>query len=190
MKDYEIAKNFYCCDDLVSVEKVLRPALQDDICKYLSDCQKKEGKYAKISYLTDVNPYFMYILSACTNKNGEMVFNTVCKDEESALADTFLVPLLELTYDFVSQYEDAEDEKKAEEAFDKKVKAIIEKPKKLELMLDLCRKISKDIKFLRVDFYSIGDQLYFGELTFHPGSGFIDFYPKEYDWKLGKMLNL
>lgn len=67
---------------------------------------------------------------------------------------------------------------------------IIEKPKKLELMLELCRKISKDIKFLRVDFYSIGDQLYFGELTFHPGSGFIDFYPKEYDWKLGKMLNL
>lgn len=67
---------------------------------------------------------------------------------------------------------------------------MIEKPKKLELMLELCRKISKDIKFLRVDFYSIGDKLYFGELTFHPGSGFIDFHPKEYDWKLGKMLNL
>ena len=67
---------------------------------------------------------------------------------------------------------------------------MIEKPKKLELMLELYRKISKDIKFLRVDFYSIGDKLYFGELTFHPGSGFIDFYPKEYDWKLGKMLNL
>ncbi|MBR6264085.1 MAG: glycosyl transferase [Prevotella sp.] len=66
----------------------------------------------------------------------------------------------------------------------------IEKPKKLDLMLDLCRKISKDITFLRVDFYSIGDKLYFGELTFHPGSGFIQFHPKEYDWKLGEMLNL
>ena len=144
LKDYEIAKNFYCCDDLVSVEKVLRPALQDDICKYLSDCQKKEGKYAKISYLTDVNPYFMYILSACTNKNGEMVFNTVCKDEESALADTFLVPLLELTYDFVSQYEDAEDEKT------KQVR---------EFLLDCIKyvKYSKSAQDIREDFKKLSD---------------------------------
>ena len=66
----------------------------------------------------------------------------------------------------------------------------IKKPEKLDLMLDLSRTLSKGIRFLRVDFYSIGDKLYFGELTFTPGSGFIDFHPKEYDWKLGKMLKL
>lgn len=67
---------------------------------------------------------------------------------------------------------------------------IIGKPKRLDLMLELSRKLSKGTPFVRVDFYSIEDKLFFSELTFHPGSGMIGFYPKEYDWKLGKMLNL
>lgn len=65
---------------------------------------------------------------------------------------------------------------------------IIPKPKQLEKMLDYARKLSAGVTFLRVDLYSIGDKIYFGELTFHPGSGMIDFHPKEYDRKLGDML--
>ena len=32
--------------------------------------------------------------------------------------------------------------------------------------------------------------IYFGELTYHPGAGTIDFHPDEYDFKLGEMLKL
>lgn len=67
---------------------------------------------------------------------------------------------------------------------------IIEKPKRLDLILDFSRKLSVGIPFVRADFYSIGDEIYFGELTFHPGSGLIDFHPEEYDWKIGKLLTL
>lgn len=71
---------------------------------------------------------------------------------------------------------------------DKNVK--IEKPKKLDLMLQLAKKLSHNIPFLRVDFYSINSNIYFGELTFFPGSGMIDFHPKEYDKIVGEMLKL
>lgn len=66
----------------------------------------------------------------------------------------------------------------------------IAKPKQLEKMLSLARKLAKGIPFVRTDFYSIEDKLYFGEMTFHPGSGFIGFHPKEYDLKVGKLLDL
>lgn len=66
----------------------------------------------------------------------------------------------------------------------------IPKPEKLAELLNLCRKLSKDEIFVRVDFYSIGEELYFGELTFYPGAGCIDFHPDKYDLILGDMLKL
>lgn len=48
----------------------------------------------------------------------------------------------------------------------------IPKPKSLSLMIDLAYKLSKDFSFARVDFYTLDDKVYFGEITFHPGSGF------------------
>lgn len=71
---------------------------------------------------------------------------------------------------------------------DKNVK--IEKPKRLDVILECARKLAKDILFVRVDFYSIGEDVFFSEMTFHPGSGLIGFYPKEYDWKVGELLQL
>lgn len=66
----------------------------------------------------------------------------------------------------------------------------IKRPKQLSEMLQLAKELSKDDIFVRVDFYSINDRLYFGELTYHPGCGMIDFHPDDYDLKLGKMLKL
>lgn len=107
LKDSDNACNFYCTDELISIETV-RSALQDDVSGYLLKCQER-GKYIDINYLATLNKYFMYILSACSNENGEIAFNSPCKDSDAALTDTFLIPLFELTYDFVSQYEDSDD---------------------------------------------------------------------------------
>lgn len=68
--------------------------------------------------------------------------------------------------------------------------ANIPKPTRLNDMIATAEKLSKDMKFLRVDMYSIYDKFYVGELTLFPGSGFIDFKPKEIDLKLGEKLNL
>ncbi len=66
----------------------------------------------------------------------------------------------------------------------------IPKPEKLEEMLELAEKLSASISFLRTDFYSIGDKLYFGELTFFPGSGFMSFDPEELGLELGSYIQL
>lgn len=44
--------------------------------------------------------------------------------------------------------------------------------------------------YVRVDFYDIEGKLYFGEVTFHHGSGHDVFTPVEYDEYFGKQLIL
>lgn len=66
----------------------------------------------------------------------------------------------------------------------------VPKPKNLEKMIEIAEKLSKDIPFVRVDLYNIDGKIYFGEMTFYPGSGFGRFSPDEWDFKLGEMLTL
>lgn len=61
----------------------------------------------------------------------------------------------------------------------------LQKPEELDEMLELSRKLSKDIPFIRTDFYTIKGKLYFGELTLYPASGLKGFEPDSYDKILG-----
>ena len=67
---------------------------------------------------------------------------------------------------------------------------IIEKPKQLEIMLDIAKKLSSCIPFIRVDLYIIEEQIYFGELTFFPATGMERFVPESFDYELGKYISL
>lgn len=64
------------------------------------------------------------------------------------------------------------------------------KPQNYDLMIKLATKLSKDITFLRVDFYEINNMIYFSELTFFPGGGYTPFEPHEWDEKCGNLLQL
>ncbi len=64
------------------------------------------------------------------------------------------------------------------------------KPKKLKEMIEIAEKLSKGLKFIRVDLYNIGEKIYFGELTFYPGAGWSIFHPDTYDYKLGRLLKI
>lgn len=64
------------------------------------------------------------------------------------------------------------------------------KPATFEKMKFLAKKLSKDIPFVRVDFYDVNGQIYFGEMTFFPGGGWEPFIPQEWDYKFGSWLNL
>ena len=57
-------------------------------------------------------------------------------------------------------------------------------------MLEFSKILSKDIPFVRVDWYEINGELYFGELTFYPGNGYEEFTPEEWDYKIGDMIDL
>lgn len=66
----------------------------------------------------------------------------------------------------------------------------VERPVHFEEMLYICRRLSKNILFLRVDLFVIDDKVYFGEITFYPASGMGIFTPNEWNYVLGNMLHL
>lgn len=66
----------------------------------------------------------------------------------------------------------------------------IPKPINYEKMIEFSEKLAEGIPFVRIDFYEIDRKLYFGEMTFFPGSGFEEFDSVEWDNKLGDLISL
>lgn len=66
----------------------------------------------------------------------------------------------------------------------------LDKPTKLNVMFNFAKKLSKGIPFVRVDFYEVNGNLYFGELTFYPSSGFDNTRPKTIQEYLNKKLKI
>jgi len=64
------------------------------------------------------------------------------------------------------------------------------KPAKLNVMIDIARKLSSNIPFVRIDLYDINNEVYFGEITFYPGGGVGRFNPPIWNRTLGDLLNL
>lgn len=63
------------------------------------------------------------------------------------------------------------------------------KPKNFDEMIEVARKLSADFPFVRVDLYNIDGKIYFGELTFYPWTGYVQFTPDEFDFTLGKLMD-
>lgn len=61
-------------------------------------------------------------------------------------------------------------------------------PETFEKMKSFAEQLSAEKPFLRADFYDIDGNIYFGELTFYPASGFGRFTSEEWDIKLGEWL--
>ena len=66
----------------------------------------------------------------------------------------------------------------------------IKKPENLDSLFDLAFTLSKDFPFLRVDFFILDEEIYFGELTFTPSRGMYRFKPQNFDLIFGKPLQL
>ncbi len=66
----------------------------------------------------------------------------------------------------------------------------IEIPKDIMKMIELAEKLSNEKKFVRIDFYYTNKKIYFGEMTFYPASGFGKFTSEDWDYKLGKWINI
>ena len=66
----------------------------------------------------------------------------------------------------------------------------IKRPHNHKQLLCLAEKLSHGTPFLRVDFYEINGNVYFGEMTFYPASGFEGFEPESWDTRFGEKINL
>ena len=57
-------------------------------------------------------------------------------------------------------------------------------------MKEIAKFLAKDFPHVRIDFYEINGQIYFGEFTFYHCSGFAEVKPDEWNYKLGSWINI
>ena len=62
----------------------------------------------------------------------------------------------------------------------------VKKPENYEKMVEIASVLSRDFPAVRVDLYNIEGKIYFGELTFYPWSGYVQYTPDSFDFELGK----
>jgi len=66
----------------------------------------------------------------------------------------------------------------------------IEKPENFEEMIRVAEQLSDEFPYVRVDLYNINGHIYFGELTFYPWSGYVQYSPDEWDFIFGEDFSL
>ena len=110
----------------------------------------------------------------CFSGKPQMVFTCTGRAEGDLRVDFFNLSWGHLP--FVRHYPNADVLPKA--------------PEKLDTMINLAGVLSQGLPFVRVDFYESRNQIFFGEMTFYPGSGLEEFEPEEWDYKLGSLIDL
>lgn len=173
----------YICQDQSQMDKKavikgLKKGLQEDY--YLSS---REWPYKDIprkiiaeAYMEDASGGLIDYKVHCFG--GEPKFILVCGDRFSGKG---------LTEDFVTaQWERMEVKRPGI----KLSHQLMEKPAQLEEILELSRKLSADIPFVRTDFYIINHKVYFSEITFFPAAGFRPFEPESWDETFGSWIDL
>jgi hypothetical protein len=66
----------------------------------------------------------------------------------------------------------------------------VPKPEGLDEMIRLAEILAAEFRYVRTDFYNVQGMIRFGELTFHPESGFGRFNPGLWDLAFGHILDL
>lgn len=162
---------FYCSSKLLNAEQDILPELQKDIYNdKLIKCQEV-GKYTRVDYGKHIEPFLSYILSGISNENGEIGFGMINENKsDEVLSNTFLMPLLELTYDFISLYQD-DSIKETRETLDFILKVIDQITKSVEegnievLMpntfdtFEKCKLLRNNKVFLQLSLYAIRESI-------------------------------
>lgn len=66
----------------------------------------------------------------------------------------------------------------------------VQKPAELGQMLQMAEMLAGNFPYVRVDLYLVEGEVMFGEMTFHPASGFMRFFSPEADAIMGSLLSL
>ncbi len=66
----------------------------------------------------------------------------------------------------------------------------IPRPAGLDEMLAVAARLAESFPFVRVDLYYVSGRVVFGELTFYPWSGYVQFTPDSFDFRLGEYFDV
>lgn len=65
-----------------------------------------------------------------------------------------------------------------------------EKPKNFSEMVSVASKLAGNFPFVRVDLYNLNEKIIFGEMTFYPADGRLEFIPQEYNKIVGDYITI
>lgn len=65
-----------------------------------------------------------------------------------------------------------------------------EPPPNFKEMIEIARRVSAGVDYVRVDLYNVMGRVIFGELTNYPGAGLLKLIPREWDRKIGSYWRL
>ena len=66
----------------------------------------------------------------------------------------------------------------------------IKLPDNLDEMIKVVRILCKGYPHIRIDLYNVDGHIYFGEMTFYTGDGFINIDNKEYSQQLADLIDI
>lgn len=64
------------------------------------------------------------------------------------------------------------------------------RPENYEQMVQWAEQLAAPFPEVRVDLYNLHGQIYFGELTFYDGSGYMQFSPDAFDFEMGSKFDV
>ncbi|MCH5342471.1 MAG: glycosyl transferase [Acetatifactor sp.] len=111
--------------------------------------------------------------------NGKVEFITFCRGIAHASLDVRTNDHYDRDFNRLNWY-----------AFYKNSNIQWKKPEQWDKLIELSEKLAKDIPYVRVDWYVIDGEIFFGEMTFYTWGGYLDFEPSEWNKKLGDMIDL
>lgn len=172
--------NVYICKDKASIDKVHVTNLVNSwrSKKYYSISREwayngaRDSKVIVEQFLSDTNDELLDYKMFCFN--GKVEFFKVDFDRYKNHRANY--------YDLnmnILPFEEAEYPSDEGRAFCK--------PKNFDIMIEIAEKLSESFPFVRVDLYNIDGEIYFGEMTFYPGSGYSRFIPDSADLEIGKL---
>ena len=66
----------------------------------------------------------------------------------------------------------------------------IKRPARLSEMIEIAKRLSCNIPFVRIDLFEVDNSVYFSEFTLYPASGYMPFVPEKYDRIIGEWIKL
>lgn len=122
-----------------------------------------------LSGLDDVIDYKIHCI------NGEPVFILTCSNRE----DSLKLNLYDLDWNPLNGIQGS-----------KKNIAEINRPANLDRMIEVARILSSDFDFVRVDLYEQDEKVRFGELTFSPACGVLEYFTDSFVRQWGEVLHV
>lgn len=179
MTNHSCGRNFICRNK----EEINKKKLKKDFTKWLKEdfyYRFRESQYKGIKPLILCEEYLQ-------DKSGGLIdYKFICSNGEPK----YIQIHIDRYDDHKQKYYDLEwNELNWSYGFDK-YKGEIEKPKNLNEMIEIAKKLSSRFQFVRVDLYLVENKIYFGELTFSPGAGLLIFKPEEINEVVGNYINI